>query len=486
MAGSAGSASTRDRRRRPARAGLLVFGIALAAAGAAVAPERISAESLRTNITWLAADARGGRMTPSPGLEASADYIAQQFRLAGLAPGAGNGSYFQFAAFTQITPRTAGFRMELEAGGRSVTVRAENVSARALTGLDYDGAPVVVLPAKGAAPAVAGKIVAGGEAWASESGLYALEARKPALILLAEGRERTAEDRETLMEADAGAPPVIRIFGRAAAGVLAGRGEVKLTLHAVAPERRDARLRNVAGMLRGSDPAARDQVVIVSAHYDHLGMRPPGPGNRVYHGANDDASGTASLIEIGRALAAGTPHPRRTVLFLALFGEEEGLLGSAYYVRHPLVPLAHTIADINLEQLGRTDTSEGTETGRFAFTGPSYSTLPRTMSDAARAAGVTVYRKENGDDYFDRSDNYSFALAGIVAHTAVVAFEFPDYHAVSDEADKIDYGNLARVDRGLAAGIEAVADAAAAPEWSDAPGARIYREAAGSAAVSGR
>jgi len=220
----------------------------------------------------------------------------------------------------------------------------------------------------------------------------------------------------------------------------------------------------------------RDQFVVVSAHYDHLGVRPPGPGNRIYHGANDNASSDASVIEIAKALGT-EPHPRRSLLFLELFGEEEGLLGSMYYVRHPLVSLVRTVADINLEQLGRTDTSEGPEIAKFAFTGPSFSNLPAMMNAPAKAAGTSVYRKDNADEYFDRSDNYSFALAGVVAHTIVVAFEFPDYHAVSDEASKIDYGNLAKVDRGIAAGIAAVANAAETPRWSDAPAAGAYKNA---------
>jgi len=218
--------------------------------------------------------------------------------------------------------------------------------------------------------------------------------------------------------------------------------------------------------------------VIVSAHYDHLGVKPPGPGNRIFHGANDNASGDASLIEIAKALAED-PHPRRSVLFLAVFGEEEGLLGSAYYVRHPLVPIARTVADINLEQLGRTDSSDGPEIDRFALTAPSYSDLAQVMTAAAKTVGTAVYRKDTADDYFGRSDNYSFALAGIVAHTVVVAFEFPDYHAVGDEAEKIDYGNLVKVDRAIAAGVAAVANAAQAPKWSNAQAARAYRDAAG-------
>ena len=446
----------------------------------AIAFDRISADSLRTNVTWLAADQREGRMTPSAGLEASADYLAERFQQAGLAPGGQDGTYFQAAEFAQVTPQLGDFQLTLEGKTRRASVGARAVTVHSLAGIDYQREPVVRLPNRvevGSMPDITGKVVAAAEEYASPAGLHSLETRKPVLILLLMDGERPKEELPFLMEANPSIPPVIWIYSRAASGLLS-REDGSLTLHVAAPARRDVALQNVAGILRGSDPAVRDQFVILSAHYDHLGMKPPGPGNRIFHGANDNATGDASLIEIAKALAV-EPHPRRSVLFLALFGEEEGLLGSGYYVRHPLIPLARTVADINLEQLGRTDSSDGPEVARFCFSGPSYSNLPQMMTAAATAEGTTVYRKATADDYFDRSDNYSFALAGVVAHTIAVAFEFPDYHAVSDEAGKIDYGNLAKVDRGIAAGAAAVANAAEAPKWSDARAARMYREAGG-------
>ncbi len=276
---------------------------------------------------------------------------------------------------------------------------------------------------KGPVLNITGKVVSVGEEYAKPSALYLLEARSPALILLTLSGEKRAESSPMLMEADPAIPPVIRIYSRGATALLSGKEDARLTLHVAAPARHDVTLRNVAGTIRGSDPALRDQYVIVSAHYDHLGVRAPGPGDRIYNGANDNASGAASLVEIAKMLE----HPRRSVLFLALFGEEEGLLGSHYYVRHPLVPITKTVADVNLEQLGRTDSSDGPEIGRFGFTGPSYSNLPVTMAAAAKTEGTAVYKRDNADEYFDRSDNYEFALAGIVAHTVVVAFEFSDY-----------------------------------------------------------
>ena len=106
----------------------------------------------------------------------------------------------------------------------------------------------------------------------------------------------------------------------------------------------------------------------MTAHYDHIGVRPDGDGDRIYNGANDDASGAASLMEIASALSTIEPRPRRSIAFIALFGEEEGLLGSRYYGRHPIFPLASTVADVNLEQMGRTDSNDGPKIASASFT----------------------------------------------------------------------------------------------------------------------
>jgi len=251
------------------------------------------------------------------------------------------------------------------------------------------------------------------------------------------------------------------------------RAEISVSIHLAKPSLKQVVLRNVVGLLKGSDPALQSQYLLVTAHYDHLGRNSKG----IYNGANDDGSGTVSVIEMGRALAALNPHPKRTILFMTLFGEEEGLLGSYYYSHHPLVPLRNTIADINLEQMGRTDEQSGREVSAFGFTGPSYSNIPAIMSEAANVEGVSVYHRRDADDYFDRSDNYSFAQFGVISHTLAVAFEFPDYHAIGDKPEKIDYANMAKVDRGIAAGLLQLANEPDVPHWSDARGTAIYKDA---------
>jgi len=449
-------------------------------APAQAAIDRISADSLRTNLSYIASDALEGRGTPSHGLDLAAEYIANQFQRAGLEPAAG-GSYFQSGKFDQATINMEGFHLVLASGGQEIGVSRDDVRIRSLDGLDLTGAPVVKLPANGAIPPIAGMVVAGEERrYGIETFLNELQARKPAMILIigrnrgARGRPAVADTPVTFLEeADGNHVPVIRIRRSEAAALLGAGGDITVSLHLAKPVLKEAVLRNVAAVLRGSDAGLRDQYLLLTAHYDHLGRSSRG----IFNGANDNGSGTVSVIEIARALAALNPHPKRSILFVTLFGEEEGLLGSYYYTHHPLVPLKNTVANINLEQMGRTDEQSGREVAAFAFTGPSYSNLPEIMGEAAKAEGVSIYRRRDADDFFDRSDNFAFAQYGIVAHTLAVAFEYPDYHGLGDKSEKIDYANMATVDRGIAAGIVQLADELETPKWSNARGAAIYRDA---------
>jgi hypothetical protein len=398
---------------------------------------------------------------------------------AGLDPAAGD-SYFQPAKFDQATVNMEGFQLALSAGGKDLQVNRDEVRVRSLVELDLAGAPVVKLPVNGAIPPIGGKIVAGDERrYGTETYLAELQSRKPSLILLIgktrQTPQRTAPARPAtfLEEADGDHAPVIRIRRSEAAALLLEAGGMTVTLHVPKPTVQESVLRNVAAVLRGSDPMFRNQYLLVTAHYDHLGKSPRG----IFHGANDNGSGTVSVIEMARALATLNPHPKRSILFMTVFGEEEGLLGSYYYAEHPLVPLKDTVANINLEQMGRTDEKSGKRVLAFTFTGPSYSNLPEIVSGAAKAEGISTWKLKDADSYFDRSDNYAFALRGVVAHTIAVAAEYSDYHALGDKWEKVDYANMANVDRGVAAGIVAIADDPEPPKWSNVKAAAPYRDA---------
>ena len=235
----------------------------------------------------------------------------------------------------------------------------------------------------------------------------------------------------------------------------AGPSAATLSLHVGEPKERATKVRNVVGLLRGSDPALKETYVLLTAHYDHLGIGPAnGSGDRIFNGANDDGSGTVSVIEIASALATLKPRPKRSLVFLTFYGEEHGLVGSRYYVEHPVVPLEKTVADINLEQVGRTDDSDGPRVSAATVTGYDYSDVGPMLHRAGQAVGVDVLKHPTkSDSYFGASDNAAFATAGIPAHTISVAYMFPDYHGADDEWEKVDFANMAKVDRMAALGF---------------------------------
>jgi Zn-dependent M28 family amino/carboxypeptidase len=270
--------------------------------------------------------------------------------------------------------------------------------------------------------------------------------------------------------------PQIAVGGEAASkffdSLPEGLTGASLTIHAPGPRREPIQLRNVIGVLRGSDPELSNTYIIVSAHYDHLGTKPQegdaDSSDRIYNGANDDGSGVVSVIELAGALASMHPRPRRSIVFMTVFGEEKGLLGSQYYSRHPVFPLQKTVADINIEQLGRTDDTEGPQVGSATFTGFQYSDLPALFADAGKNLGIKVYDRNPGNDpYFDRSDNQALAEAGIPSHTVAVSLEFGDYHRPGDEWQKIDYTNMTAIDRMLGLGIISLADDPEPPKWNE-------------------
>lgn len=168
---------------------------------------------------------------------------------------------------------------------------------------------------------------------------------------------------------------------------------------------------NVGGLLTGSDPNLRDEVVVVTAHYDHIGIGAPVDGDEIYNGAGDNALGTAILIELAREISLMTVRPKRSILFLAVSAEEKGLIGSDYFAEHPTVPGSQIVANVNIDgALTYFDFSDV-----IAF-GGEHSELHQLLTDAASEIGVTVASDPFPEEgIFTRSDQYSFARRGIPA-----------------------------------------------------------------------
>ena len=453
--------------------------------------DHISANSLRGHLSFIASDLLEGRATPSRGLDLAAEYIAAQFRRAGLEP-VGDDGYYQTADMLEVEPAGSGFEMKIEQEGRTISIGPQEITQRFHTPLELSHTAFYKLDVNDEAALrnlkpedVADMVVAtelpdfSGSAASGATPkfhtlLQAMERAKPRLTLMLT-RDGIAELNTRLVapEEDAYGGSLLIVRSSEALkwfrSLKPGVSGARLTLRLPEPRETRVKLHNVIGLLRGSDPVLGNTYVLVTAHYDHLGMRPEGTGDRVFNGANDDGSGTVSVIELASALATLQPRPKRSIVFMTFFGEEEGLLGSRYYAQHPVFPIEKTVADVNLEQLGRTDASNGQKVSQGTFTGYDYSGLPRVFRAAGARTGVRVFSDQPyGDSFFARSDNAPLADQGVPAHTLAVAFEFPDYHMVSDEWQKINYDNMAKVDRMLALGLMMLADSPHAPKWNEA------------------
>ncbi len=222
---------------------------------------------------------------------------------------------------------------------------------------------------------------------------------------------------------------------------------------------------NVVGIIPGSDASLRDQVVLVDAHYDHLGIGRPEGGDSIYNGADDDASGVVAVLAIARALAAG-PAPKRTVVVAATTGEEAGLLGTRWYLEHPARPLDAMVANLEIEMIGRPDSLAG-GAGRGWLTGYERS----TMGELFASAGLPIAADKRLDQqFFMRSDNIAFAERGIVAHTLSSYNMHRDYHRPTDDVAHVDFAHMTQLVNVAVRAARLLADSPAKLEWK--PGGR--------------
>lgn len=211
---------------------------------------------------------------------------------------------------------------------------------------------------------------------------------------------------------------------------------------------------NVVAMIRGSAPDADAQAVLLTAHYDHLGLR----NGKVYPGANDDASGSAAVVEFARMLGKGA-QPKRTVLF-ALFGcEEAGGHGARYYVTNPPLPLDHIAANLEFEMIGLPDPQRP---DKLMLTGWERSNLGPALAERGADIAPDLYPQQN---FFKRSDNYQLALKGVVAQTISAWPLPPTYHQPTDTVENLDLVFMAKVIDSLAEPIDWLVNSDFRPEW---------------------
>ena len=215
---------------------------------------------------------------------------------------------------------------------------------------------------------------------------------------------------------------------------------------------------NAIGVLRGTDPTG--EAIMLSAHLDHLGVNEALTGDdKIFNGADDNASGCVAVLELARVLAAGE-RPRRTVYFICFGSEEKRGLGSRHFIDNPPVPLTKIVADLNFEMLGRPDAK--VPPGTLWLTGFERSTLGPEL---ARRGASLVADARPEQRFFQRSDNYPLALRGVIAHTISSFGLHTDYHRPSDDLSKIDFPFMTRSLNSLVKPIRWLANSTFRPAW---------------------
>jgi Zn-dependent M28 family amino/carboxypeptidase len=216
--------------------------------------------------------------------------------------------------------------------------------------------------------------------------------------------------------------------------------------------------RNVVGILRGTDPTLKTEYIMFSAHMDHLGICAK-TGDTICNGADDDASGTATVLELARIFTSG-PRPKRSVVFTTYGSEELGLLGSRGFAAKPPIPLADIAADIEFEQTGLPESKVGGKS--FWMTGFQFSDLGSLLNQHGSQLADDPFP---GSPFFRQSDNYSLAAKGVVAHTISGAAEFPDYHQPGDEVQKLNFAFMAKSIQSVLPGLEWLVNTDTRPKY---------------------
>lgn len=245
---------------------------------------------------------------------------------------------------------------------------------------------------------------------------------------------------------------------------------VRLQMHRAVTERRTVQTRNVVGMIPGSDPKLKDEYVVVTGHYDHVGQKAP----FIFHGADDNATACAAVIAIAEAFKASPAPPKRSILFLVFEAEEDFLQGAFHYVNHPIVPLERTVAVLNMDMIGRDEESAtwniaaADSRNAVNLVGTPYSPDLRAVIEREnQKIGLRLDFKTDRDDregWFSRSDHYPFAIKGV----PMVLFntgEHPDYHTANDTWDRINYPKMEKIVRLVYLSARSLADGSAKPRF---------------------
>lgn len=453
----------------------------------------ISAVDLRERIGVLAHDSLGGRDTGTPGIDMAAEYLASEVRRLGLRPAGDDGGFFQNvplerritrATVTLTGPagtRTLGPEEVLPVSGLGGLPDASRQSGSGplifgghiidsdLDGTELDlqqlsGAIVIVRlnPAPGIDPTTtpprpamaallspvspASAVLLVAEETEVEFWEYVSEVSMKGSFSLADNSSPTGPT----------APPFFlistegaeRLIGVPLSEARRPRTDLGTMQYSINEEVTHIQGRNVIGVIPGRDPMRRDEYVTLGAHYDHVGIGTPENGDSIYNGADDNASGTAALLEIAEGLAHLPPNqrPARSILFAWVTAEESGLLGSEYFTDNPTIPRESMIAHINLDMVGRNHPDSIFSVGSRRIATELGEIVEEVNRRQARPFIFDFEFDQPGhpEQIYCRSDHYNYARFGIPIVFLTTGLH-DQYHAPSDEAALIDYAKAARV-----------------------------------------
>ncbi|MBK9385519.1 MAG: M28 family peptidase [Planctomycetes bacterium] len=416
-------------------------------------------EAVRTTLDFLASDELAGRDTPSPGLERAVQYAVERWKKAGLSPASERGFVLRYEmAGWRVANAELRATLKLE-DGRTVELAGEKDLRLFKMGqaIETSDEPVFL------------------RSWVDEQRdtPEGPEAKSWAKLLELDGDaalwKALAGDREILAGRRRPEPPKGMPMIAVRAGALP-QGKFTASVSAPAPSEVKLELPNVVALVRGSEKP--EEIVLVSAHIDHVGIGLPQRGGKdaIMNGADDDATGSTAVILLAERFAARKTKPKRTLAFALFSAEEKGLLGSTALAANPPFPLERIAVNLNLEMLGRPEPGK-----RFYvwFTGVSQSDFAARATPPFRAAGLEVIEFAMGEQLFFASDNASFARKGVVAHSISAGSLHDDYHQPSDEPKRIDVEHMAAAIAGIERAIDAFDAAEDRPSYTEAAKKRL-------------
>lgn len=482
--------------------------------------EIINAKQLKEYLYFVASDAMEGRDTPSRGLDLTAEFIGMMLSRWGFKPAGDNGTFYQKMSMTSnnidkemTTVDIGGTKLKygydyyanpgnatvsnspLVFAGHGWLVKQKNIDA--LAGLDVKDKTVVIYSGSDYPDGMTQKDLFSGKFGKNGTDIispqaYAQSKGAVGLIVIATG---DVDKRWNLFSQESGkGRATVDKFANAAGGGRRGRGIPTITIsketaeklfqgedksstelldahsfelkrkisYTIASKSIPAVTQNVVALWEGSDPALKNEMVAIGAHYDHVGVNPLTKGeDKIWNGADDDGSGTVAVLAIAEALANSPKRPKRSVLFVWHAGEEKGLLGSRYFNTFPTVDIKQVVAQLNIDMIGRSKKPEDVdprnaelsrENEIYVIGADMMSTKLGEVTKSVNNAYLRLnydYKYDDPKDpnrFFFRSDHFNYAINGIP-----IVFWFSgvheDYHQAGDEVEKIDYAKMEKVTR---------------------------------------